>query len=203
VNISVNLDLSSLPATLASERPLSDAEFQEFCIGNSKVQIERTSDGLVHIYPLNGAMTSSANASITGQLRSWWHTHRQGLAVGSSAGFFLPDRSMLCPNAAYVSQERLERISVSEREGIPHVCPDFVIELLTNWESVEALQRKLDVWINNGVTVAWLINPVHRTVTIYEAGTDSVSFGIDTVTGKGPVAGFDLDLGEVWSCYDL
>jgi len=128
MNVMLNLNLSCLPATLAPERPIPDTEFQRFCADNSLVQVERTSEGLIHLYPLNDLMTSCANASITAQLRNWWHAQdRQGSTLGSSAGFFLPDSSMLSPSAAYVSPERLEGVSISEKKGIPQLCPDFVV----------------------------------------------------------------------------
>jgi Uma2 family endonuclease len=203
VSASLQLNLDWLPFTIIPDRPLSDAAFQELCFDNASAQIERTRNGEIRIFPPSASATSDANSEIIFQLRAWWHTHRQGMALGSSAGFFLADGSMLCPNAAYVSAGKVNGLSRSEREGIPHVCPDFVIELLSRWEILEELQNKMTLWTGNGAALAWLINPDECVVTVYRPGEQPVLVNANTVQGTGLVDGFVLNLDEVWQCYRL
>lgn len=190
-----------LPATLVVERAMSDFEFEQFCFRNDLVQIERTRDGAIQLYPLNGARSSFANALITGQLGQWCHQRARGMVVGSDAGFFLPDGSMLCPNAAYISNESIKSVPRLELRGIPHLCPDFVIELLTNWKRLEVLEKKMPLWITNGASLAWLIDPNRRIATVYKPGDEPKSARGKWLEGDGPVAGFKLDLEEIWDCY--
>ena len=52
-------------------------------------------DGWIELNPPAAGFASDANSEITYQLRSWWHSRKRGRVFDSSAGFFLPDGSML------------------------------------------------------------------------------------------------------------
>ena len=55
-------------------------------------------------------------------------------------------------------------------------------------------------WIENGAQLAWLIQPETKTVTIYRpAAEPEHRTGIETIEGEGPVAGFVLDLRDIWA----
>jgi Uma2 family endonuclease len=54
-------------------------------------------------------------------------------------------------------------------------------------------------WIVNGATVAWLIDPIEKTVTIYRPGEQPETLTHPTsVQGTGPIAGFELVMARVW-----
>ena len=97
-----------------------------------------------------GFFTSSGNNEISHQLQTWWKTHRQGRATDSSSGFYLAYGSMLNPDGAYTSAERLKGRPKGLDKGFPHVCPDFVIELLSKSDSLRATKQKMAVWVANG-----------------------------------------------------
>jgi hypothetical protein len=69
--------------------------------------------------------------------------------------------------------------------------------------NIEALKSKMAIWICNGVNLAWLINPNVRNVMIYRPGSDVVSSDANLAVGIGPVAGFVLNLEEVWMSYTM
>ena len=53
--------------------------------------------------------------------------------------------------------------------------------------------------LRNGTQVAWLIDPIDRSVTIYRADDEVETFSDpSTVQGTGPVTGFVLTLSWVW-----
>ncbi len=56
-------------------------------------------------------------------------------------------------------------------------------------------------WMANGVKLSWLIDGDKQTVYIYRAGRSDVEkqAGIPTLVGEGPLAGFELDLTEIWA----
>lgn len=203
IRIPVQLNLEMLPARLMPEYAMSDEQLQRFCYLNDLVQIERSSDGTIHLYPMNSIATSDANSEITAQLRNWSTRNNAGRAVGSSVGFFLPDGSMLCPNASLISNARWNAISREELEGIPHFAPEFVIELVSNWKTLEVLRRKMPLWIANGVSLAWLVDPDTRCVTLYRPLAEPVTINGDWLDGDGPVRGFRSDLREIWNCYEF
>lgn len=196
-------ETKSLPRSLAVEPPLSDAEFEAFCLKNDDIQIERTSEGAIRMNPPTGALTGDGNSEINHQLRSWWHTHHKGRVFDSNAGFFLPDGSMLSPDASYVLPEQLEGITKMQLAGILRLCPAFVVELLSPSDSLEETGRKMQHWIANGAQLGWLIDPYRQQAIVYRPGQEPLESSAQILDGCGPVQGFALDLGKVWRCYEI
>ncbi len=77
-----------------------------------------------------------------------------------------------------------------------------MIKLLSASDSLSATKRKMEDWIANGVLLGWLIDPCKRTVFVYAPNVSPLTFIGDTIHGIDPIAGFCLDLTEVWRCYE-
>jgi Uma2 family endonuclease len=191
------------PRRLVLDPPLTDAQFQELCFSNDWFRYERTREGEILMRPPSGGFTSSANAEITGELRLWWKTHQRGVIHGSDGGFFLPDGSMLNPNAAYVLPQKLKGLTRDDLTGLPYLCPDFIIELLSASDSLPEARQKMERWMENGVALGWLIDPYKKKVYVYEPGRKAAAVSGKMVQGSGPVEGFTLDLEELWRCYEI
>ena len=190
----------AIARTLRIEPPMTNAELEAFCSENDVARIERTREGVILMNPPAGFPSSSGNAEVVTQLRNWWKTHRRGAVGDSSAGYYLPDGSMMSPDASYLTAERFATVNPKLR-GYPHVCPDFVIELLSESDSLPKTKQKMELWLANGAALAWLINPRKHQVFTYEPGNVPAIMTGSAVHGRGPVAGFVLDLNEVWACY--
>jgi Uma2 family endonuclease len=130
-------------------------------------------------------------------------THERERAFDSSAGFYLPDGSMLSPDAAYVVPESLKGMKEADFTGFPRLCPDFVIELLSPTDRLARTQEKMQRWIENGVQLGWLVDSYAHKVYVYAPGNPPVTVVESPVHGSGPVKGFVLDLARVWRCYEL
>lgn len=156
----LRIDTETLPRTVMLDPPLSEAEFETLCRENDDVQMERTKEGAVRMNPPAGGWTSSGNQEISRQLGNWWIGHGRGRVFDSSGGFRLADGSTLSPDASYLSEERLRSLPPGALRGFPRVCPDFVIELLSESDSLPASQAKMDDWIANGAQLGWLIEPL-------------------------------------------
>jgi Uma2 family endonuclease len=180
---------------------LTDAEFEALCRANDSIRFERTREGEILMNPPAGGFTSEGNAEIVRQLRNWWTIHREGRMYDSSAGFYLPDGSILSPDAAYVLPEKLKGLNKTELAGFPHLCPDFVIELLSESDSLVKTRQKMERWIGNGSMLGWLIDPHAQKVYVYESGVKASAVSGSPIRGSGPVEGFTLDVNEVWRCY--
>jgi Uma2 family endonuclease len=201
MNTLLHLDAEILPRSLTWERPMSDDEFEALCFANDSVHFERTKDGEILMHAPATSRTSDGNSEINRQLRNWWITHRRGKVYEGNAGFFLPDTSMLSPDASYLLPTTVKRLE-EEGDHIPHVCPDFVIELRSKSDTLRATQEKMKDWIANGVKLGWLIDPPKRRVFVYSGQADPVIVSKGAIAGSGPVEGFTLDLNEVWLCYE-
>jgi Uma2 family endonuclease len=183
--------------------PLTDAEFEALCAANDIIQFERTREGKILMHPPTGGLTSSGNAEIGAQLHSWWKTHRSGRVFDSNGGFFLPDGSMLSPDAAYVLPKKLKGLTKDDLTGFPRLCPDFVVELFSKSDNLSEAKDKMERWIENGAALGWLIHPYEHKVYVYETGRRPTAVSGKVIHGKGPVEGFTLDLDDVWRCYEI
>jgi Uma2 family endonuclease len=191
------------PRSMTVEPRLTDAEFEALCAANDSISFERTREGEILMNPPAGGFTSQGNANLLGQLYAWWKTHRQGTIYDSSAGFFLPDSSMLSPDAAYIRPETLKGLTRDDLTGFPRVSPDFVIELLSRSDNLPKAKVKMERWIENGVLVGWLIDPYQKKVYFYRSDRKATIVSGQSVRGSGPIEGFTLDLNELWRCYEL
>lgn len=60
--------------------------------------------------------------------------------------------------------------------------------------------RKMQLWIDNGVLLGWLIDPDRQTVAIYRPGAEpEMLVKPDQILGEGPVDGFVLELKDIWA----
>lgn len=183
--------------------PLTDAELEALAIASDWFRLERTREGIILMHPPTGLLTSDGNSEIASQLRVWWKTHRLGRVVDSSGTYFLADGSMLSPDASYVLPNKLKGLTKDELTGFPRLCPDFVVELLSASDILTKAQEKMERWIENGVTLGWLIDPYKKKVYVYVPGSETAIESGNTVRGQGPVEGFTLDLDELWRCYEV
>ena len=145
-----------------------------------------------------GFGTGDRNSSLIAQLRVWADSDSQGIAFGSNPGFTLPSGAVRSPDAAWVSNAKVEAISEEDYERFAHVCPEFIIELLSPSDSLKETQAKMSEWIENGTELGWLIDPYQRVVYEYTQAGMRRFDDLSEIRGHGPVEGFILDLSKVW-----
>ncbi len=199
----LRIDPETLPRTLALDPPVTDAEFEALCRENfAHIRLERTKEGIVRMNPPTGGFTGSGNQEISRQLGNWWAAHERGRVFDSNTAFHLPDGSILSPDASYVSAERLSTLPKGGLRGFPRICPDFVIELVSESDSIQTVKEKMNDWIANGAQLAWLIDPYERQALVFRPGREPEMVANDRIAGEGPVEGFVLELARVWRCYE-
>jgi Uma2 family endonuclease len=149
--------------------------------------------------PPAGGEGSYRSGKAFGQLDHWAEKDGRGTAFDSSVGFTLPDGSVLSPDASWVSNESLVRLTRAQRREFLRLCPEFVIEVMSPSDRLKSAKDKMGVWVANGVLLGWLIDGDHETVSIYRKGhAPKTRKGIKELAGDGPVAGFVLKLQAIW-----
>jgi Uma2 family endonuclease len=199
----VLLPEEALPATLELNPDLhmSDEEFYDFCMANPDLWFERTAEGEIIIVPPAGYESDYQNADAIAQLGNWSKQDRRGKVSGPTSEFILPTGAAYSPDAAWTSDERLARLTKEQRQKFPHVCPEFVIEVMSPTDRLKSAMHKMEEWMRAGVELGWLLYPDKRTVYIYRGGQKGAEerVGIKMLAGEGPVAGFELDLTDIWA----
>jgi Uma2 family endonuclease len=185
---------------LNPELHMSDDEYYEFCMANPDLWFERTAQGEIIIVPPAGWESDNQNADVVVQLGAWAKRDGRGQISGPTAEFFLPTGAAYSPDAAWTSNEKLSRLTKDQRRKFPHLCPEFIVEVMSPSDRLKPAQTKMEEWIRAGVQLGWLIYADKKTVYIYRAGQKCAEerSGITTLAGEGPVAGFELDLTEIW-----
>ena len=189
------------PATLIldQEDRLTDDEYFAFCVANPDLNVERTAEGDIVIVPPPGGESDFRNVSVILALGQWARMDGRGKAFGPSVHFLLPDGSGRSPDAAWVSNDRLSLLSKQERRQFLRIVPEFVVEVLSPSDRLAAAQKKMRLWMANGVELGWLIDGDARRVYIYRGTAEPrLAADAESIAGEGPVYGFILQLGEIW-----
>ncbi|NEO28357.1 MAG: Uma2 family endonuclease, partial [Kamptonema sp. SIO4C4] len=167
---------------------------------NRDLQLERTAKGELIVNPPTGWQTGKRNSSISGELYIWWRNAGElGEVFESSTGFILPNGATLAPDASWVSQERWDALTDEQKGTFANICPDFVVELRSQSDTLKSLQEKMQEYIDNGAKLGWLIDPKNRTVEVYRVGLDVEVLSNPTeLSGEEVLSGFVLNMGRVW-----
>ena len=196
------------PTTLSLELPVeltltvTDAQFELLAATNPELSLERTAKGELVVNPPTGWETGRRNRSLTGQLDRWYEDHDGlGEAFESSTGFKLPKGATRSPDASWVSRARWDAMSAEQKqETFAPVCPDFVVELRSGSDALNALQEKMREYMDNGARLGWLLDPKNRRVEVYRAGKPTeVLEAPSELSGEDILPDFVLKLHRIWT----
>jgi len=150
---------------------LTDSEFVELCRQYEDYRLEVSADGELIIMPPAFSETSFQNGEISGQLRDWAKMDRRGRVFDSSVGCVLANGARRSPDASWISRIKIDAQPKEHRRGFFHLCPEFVVELRWTADGLRPCRQKQPQRIDQPTQVE----------------------------GEGPVAGFVLDLTEIWA----
>lgn len=180
---------------------MDDERFSKFCALNDDLRIERTAKGEIILMPPTHGDTGNRNADITIDLGIWARADGTGRYYDSSTGFKLPNDALRAPDAAWISNSRLEALTQEERSGFYSICPDFVIELRSSSDGLSMLRDKMQEYMDNGARLGWLIDPMSdpKRVHIYRPQAEpSVLDEPNEISGEPELPGFTLNLRRIW-----
>ena len=128
-----------------------------------------------------------------------WTAEHSGYARGPTAAFKLGITELRSPDACWISSERIQGFSAAARKRFLPVCPDFLIEVLSESDSRHTLERKMQIWLNAGARLAWLIDPYAAEVIIYKPGSSPECLKQpDWIEADSVVTGFRLETAKLW-----
>lgn len=178
------------------DREIDDNEFFELCRRNPNHKLEKNPDGTINIMPNTGGKTGKRNTEINTELNLFRRISKSGNVFDSSTAFIFPNGAIRSPDAAWVSDELWNSFSDEEQDKFPKISPEFVIELMSPSDKLKEAKLKMLEYIDNGVQLAWLINPNEEEVHIFRAdGTISKVNGFDnTLSGEVIMKDFEFKL---------
>jgi Uma2 family endonuclease len=189
----------NVPVRIPNTLQVTDEQFLQLVRANPDLRMERTAQGEVLAMPPTGSEGGNYNAEVTTDLGIWNRKSKLGKVFDSSTGFKLPNGATRAPDSAWVKQERWDALSPQQRKGFAPLCPDFVIELVSETDDIEALQRKMQEYIENGCSLGWLIDPKSRKVEIYRLNNSvEVLNNPESLSGEDILPGFIVDLSNIF-----
>lgn len=178
---------------------MSADSFFDFCQLNSHLSIERTATGKLIIMSPAGSETGNRNFKLIQQLANWTDRDGSGIGFDSSAGFALPNGSTRSPDASWIKLTKWNSLSAQQKTKFAPICPDFVVELRSPSDNLKMLQDKMQEYIDNGVSLGWLIDRTTRQVYVYTPDSEVKSLdNPQTISGEPILSGFVLDLAKIW-----
>lgn len=173
-------------------------QFAALAASNRELRMERTATGELIVNPPTGWETGERNRSLIGQLDRWYENYQQGKAFDCNTGFILPNGANRSPDACWVSQERWDALTDEQKDTFPHICPDFVVELRSDSDTLKSLQEKMQEYMENGAKLGWLIDPQNQKVEVYRLGLEVEVLSDPTeLSGEDVLPDFILDLRRV------
>ena len=180
-------------------KKLSEEDFLEFCQLNRELRIERTKEGDLIIMPPTFSKTGERNFKLAVKFGNWAESDGTGIGFDSSTGFTLPNSAVRSPDLSWMQLARWSALTEEEKNRFTSVCPDFVVELRSESDTLKTLKAKMEEYIENGAQLGWLIDPFEKNVYIYrQKSTVECLEHPDTVSGEPLLKGFVLKMEEIW-----
>lgn len=178
-------------------RDMTDEEFFYYCQDNPDYRFERDAKGTIIVMGQTGGETGKRNSELIIDLGIWNRSTKLGFVFDSSTGFVLPNGAVRSPDAAWVHADRWNALSPDQRRRFPPLCPDFIVELMSESDSLREAEIKLREYMDNGCQLAWLIEPRTETTRIFRPdGSVQVVKGFDnSLSGEDVLPGFAFALG--------
>jgi Uma2 family endonuclease len=201
---SLQLDSLSLaglpmPVILRPATPLSDLELMAFSRRNRPYRIEQNAKGELEIMWPAGSEGGRREQFVIRMLGNWAEEYG-GACFSSNAGFTMRDKSVRSPDASWIDQARWDAIPQADQEGYVSACPDFLVEILSRYDSRPKLEEKMEMWIANGAQLAWMIDPFAAEVLVYRSGQSVERLARpEWVEAETVVPGFRLEMARLWA----
>ncbi len=178
-------------------QPMSREDYFELVEAFPELQIERETNGTIQVMSPLKKGSSKRESNLHGMLFMWNFTYGNGEVYGANGTFDLPNGATKMPDVSWISPKKVKNQSENEETYIKTV-PDFVAEIRSASDKIEKLKTKMtDSWMENGVRLAWLIDPYDEIVYIYRQGSEVEElhgFAGKKISGEAVLPGFLLDL---------
>jgi Uma2 family endonuclease len=186
------LDVTNTILTVTPE------QFDLLCIDNPDLRLELTRNRELIVMPPTGGETGEKNGTLFARVWNWNDLTKLGRAFDSSTGydFIAIGGGKVSPDVSWIEKSRLEGIDI---KGFIPVVPDFVIELRSATDRLNAVKTKMVEYQSLGVKLGLLVNPQDRQVEIYRLERELEV--LDTpmsVNCNDVMPGFTLNMNEIW-----
>lgn len=178
---------------------VDERAFLDLCRLNETLRFETTEDGALIIMVGEGWDTSKLGMRFGSQLLAWSDDIGGGGVGGASGTVRISETVMTIPDVCWVSDERVAQQPEGYEGVLLAACPEFVIEIRSESDSIESQQSKMDRWIQYGVLLGWMVDPLDETVWVYRPDTEpELVKQPDELSGEDVCAGLVVNFARIW-----
>jgi Uma2 family endonuclease len=144
-----------------------------------------------------------AHFKLTGRLDRWvgGFVDEHGLGVFGpelSILFTTDPDTVLIPDLAFVRADRVP--PEDQQTGLARLVPDLVIEVLSPDNTAQEMDEKVQIYLEAGVRLVWIVNPKRRSVTVFAAdGTVRSVLPSGMLDGNDVLPGFALAIDRLFA----
>jgi len=126
--------------------------------------------------------------------------NKLGEVLTAETGFrlFVDEKTVRVPDVSFLSNEKLAEIKNVNKfyDG----TPDLAVEVISQSETYNDVQSKLEDYLSAGVKMVWIIRPENKTVTTYRALSDfKILREDDELTGENFLPNFKCNLTDIFA----
>ena len=181
-------------------KPMSDDEFFNFCQRHSELRIEMDEYGEINIMSPTGSETGRINFNLIADFAIWSRSDGTGEGFDSSTGFILPNGAKRSPDLSWIKLDRWLAVSPEQRKKFAPICPDFVVEIRSESNTLKAVQDKMAEYIENGAKLGWLIDVISQKVYVYQPDVwVQILEKPNEISGEPLLKGFVLSMKAFWA----
>ena len=173
-------------------------QFDLLCIDNPDLRLELTRNHELIVMAPTGGESGEKNVTLLARVWNWNDRTKLGRVFDSSTGydFIAIGGGKISPDVSWIERSRLEGVNI---KGFIKVVPDFVIELRSATDRLNAVKTKMIEYQMLGVRLGLLINPQDKKVEIYRLGQELEILDAPTsVNCDDIMPGFTLNMSEIW-----
>ncbi|MBD2441730.1 Uma2 family endonuclease [Dolichospermum sp. FACHB-1091] len=191
--------MTAITLQIPKSLKFTDDKFVEIVAANKDLRLELSSQGELSIMSPTGGETGDRNLELGGQVWFWNRQNGLGKAFDSSTGFKLPNGATRSPDVSWIKIETWNTLAPEQRKRFLPLCPDFLIELVSESDDLADTQAKMGEYIANGLRLGWLINPKNKQVEIYRQNQEvEILQSPTSLSGEDVLLGFILDLQPIF-----
>jgi Uma2 family endonuclease len=125
-------------------------------------------------------------------------TQNLGQVYAAETGFLISENpdTVRAPDLAFTSASRVAPRAVARWV---RVIPDFVAEVVSSGDRPTEIAEKVQMWLDAGVRLVWVLYPTRRVVEVHRPGEAAVVLTDGaTLDGEDVVPGFSCPVAQVF-----
>jgi Uma2 family endonuclease len=146
-----------------------------------------------------GSQHGFVTDNVSHLLNCFIRPRRLGKVFAAETGFVVqrnPD-TVLAPDVSFVQRDRLP--ADGPPPGFFPGPPDLAVEVISPSERQNEIDEKVELWLNSGLPLLWLMHPRRRTVTVYRSLPDvTLLTEMDTLDGGDVLPEFTCRVAEIF-----